>query len=429
MKYYYYIDKEKCRQGPIALDDLTANEITPHTLVWCKGMEKWIKAKDVDDFSSILGGSELTVMGNGKARDDLMIEKDGMPELTSDVLVKCSQCGQMISDKAVNCPKCGRPIKKGELNLVPQEVSHEQPVYHEEDNGEKTRKWLYGLIAVLVAVILCGGYCWYNQSDEERGVKQFVEQFVAAIEANDTTSIRKMYPEAIHAYSLTLKENTRDFLVEKINEQWVVSLGPDQNMVVAYNNSDKSLYIIESHGIFVYPDSIMKIARRTGWFNPELNDVQNAKRLSDKSFVNWLEQSVVKKISDNVEIIENTTSFDYESPINYYIKGCDYIFTHTVVISNRNNFVIPSSDYHIAVIHKGEDGYDYYQQNKKRVGGKPIPANGSVTYVWTDTHFDGEWSYEDEAVLRYNPSIQKSLNSLTFTGVEYAEYMAAKSVK
>ncbi|MDY4160064.1 MAG: DUF4339 domain-containing protein [Prevotella sp.] len=54
MKFYYFVDKEGVRQGPLPLDDLSAYNISPTTLVWTKGMKKWMKAKDVSDFHSIL---------------------------------------------------------------------------------------------------------------------------------------------------------------------------------------------------------------------------------------------------------------------------------------------------------------------------------------------------------------------------------------
>ncbi|WP_303026201.1 DUF4339 domain-containing protein [uncultured Parabacteroides sp.] len=50
MKLYYFIDKEKVRQGPLPLEDLRSYEITPQTLVWSKGMKNWQKAKDIPDF-------------------------------------------------------------------------------------------------------------------------------------------------------------------------------------------------------------------------------------------------------------------------------------------------------------------------------------------------------------------------------------------
>ncbi len=54
MKQYYYVDKAGTRQGPLPLEDINAQDISPTTLVWCKGMEKWMKACEVDDFQALL---------------------------------------------------------------------------------------------------------------------------------------------------------------------------------------------------------------------------------------------------------------------------------------------------------------------------------------------------------------------------------------
>lgn len=57
MKFYYYVDKEGVRQGPLPLEDLTSEDISPKTLVFCKGMTNWQKAQDVADFAGILSAN------------------------------------------------------------------------------------------------------------------------------------------------------------------------------------------------------------------------------------------------------------------------------------------------------------------------------------------------------------------------------------
>ena len=58
MKQYYYVDKGGIRQGPFPLEEMPSSEITPETLVWCKGMEKWLKAIAVEDFQQLLSQKE-----------------------------------------------------------------------------------------------------------------------------------------------------------------------------------------------------------------------------------------------------------------------------------------------------------------------------------------------------------------------------------
>ena len=53
MNKYYFIDKDGNRQGPRTIEHLTSADITPETLVWCKGMDKWQRAKAVEDFQPL----------------------------------------------------------------------------------------------------------------------------------------------------------------------------------------------------------------------------------------------------------------------------------------------------------------------------------------------------------------------------------------
>jgi len=47
----YYIAKNKQRFGPFPEEQLLQNGLTPNTLVWCKGMKKWTKAREVPELA------------------------------------------------------------------------------------------------------------------------------------------------------------------------------------------------------------------------------------------------------------------------------------------------------------------------------------------------------------------------------------------
>ena len=67
-------------------------------------------------------------------------------------LIKCKGCGQMISDRATKCPKCGHPtfVEQNQQNNVGQP----QPFYYEEDDKSGSKKPLYIIIGVLIAVLI-----------------------------------------------------------------------------------------------------------------------------------------------------------------------------------------------------------------------------------------------------------------------------------
>ena len=87
-------------------------------------------------------------------------------------LIKCKECGHEVSDRASACPNCGCPTTKGTEHHIHQETPQVQPVYYEDEEGGRSRKWLYGIIALLVALIAGGGYWWYSQTSDERVAKQ-----------------------------------------------------------------------------------------------------------------------------------------------------------------------------------------------------------------------------------------------------------------
>ena len=46
MDKYYYVDENRSRKGPMSMEELLSqDDITPETLVWCKGMENGRKQK------------------------------------------------------------------------------------------------------------------------------------------------------------------------------------------------------------------------------------------------------------------------------------------------------------------------------------------------------------------------------------------------
>lgn len=51
MKYYYFVDNNRSRQGPFPIEELRSHGVTPDTLIWCKGMDKWEKAKEVPEIA------------------------------------------------------------------------------------------------------------------------------------------------------------------------------------------------------------------------------------------------------------------------------------------------------------------------------------------------------------------------------------------
>ena len=50
----FYISNNNEKEGPFTLEELSAKDITPHTLVWAVGYKEWKAAKDVPELNDII---------------------------------------------------------------------------------------------------------------------------------------------------------------------------------------------------------------------------------------------------------------------------------------------------------------------------------------------------------------------------------------
>ena len=166
-------------------------------------------------------------------------------------LIKCNECGHMISDRATKCPKCGCPTTKGTEPHIHQETPQGQPFYYENKKGGRFRKWLYGIIALLVAIIAGGGYWWYSQTSDEREVKQFVEKFAKAVESGDKQTIQQLYPKSDGAESLHVSYyvDSMSIVHPTGNDTLDVKLSHSQSIRLA-KDAKRQMYIVSSKGLF-----------------------------------------------------------------------------------------------------------------------------------------------------------------------------------
>lgn len=138
-------------------------------------------------------------------------------------LIKCTECGQMISDKASKCPKCGCPIIKQNVeqhNVNMNQQPMHQPVYYDDGNRGNSNKWLYAVIALLVAALAGGGYYFYDKNKQvERDIQQQQQKFANDSIARD--SIAKVEQARQESAEKTLNEEEK-----KQNAEQVVTAAP-----------------------------------------------------------------------------------------------------------------------------------------------------------------------------------------------------------
>lgn len=381
-------------------------------------------------------------------------------------LIQCRNCGCAVSDKATKCPNCGYPVATGgqgvckecgmyipyNTSICPycgcpadysavhfQNNNKSNPSYHKK--GNRSKLWTYPLISFLVAVIVSLGILWYNNSFQDKEIRQFARRFIKAVKTNDTSTIYRLYPDAKSAGSLALSDNLEDVNIKKKGKNWRVSFSSGKDIIIATDGSNKSFYIKESHGLFSYDPSIFNMAIKTGWYDPQLNDKQNAARLSDTNFTNWLNKKSRQYLNNIIKITMATSTLGpdlYPWPEE---TGCSYGETIcTVVAANNSNHDIGGHEYTIIAQESwtyGEDNENYENYtgfkvkkkgSPKTLTGKPIPANGTVTYTWKGNGWNNiEYDFKLSAYVSFSLQAEKSAqNHMNYTGNEYSQYLAEK---
>ena len=57
--------------------------------------------------------------------------------------------------------------------IMNQQPMHQQPVYYDDGNKGNSNKWLYAVIALLLAAMTGGGYYFYDKNKQvERDIQQ-----------------------------------------------------------------------------------------------------------------------------------------------------------------------------------------------------------------------------------------------------------------
>ena len=441
IKYYLKVNDQE--SGPFTFDELLENGLLPEALVRWEGMDNWAIASDVFELKPLLERLEPKQSSTwGQASASQPVSPPVSPP-TSHSTIPCPLCGQEILSTARKCPYCGRSI-------VCKETGSDDKCNSQEPK-KSCKKFYIMLVVSLLALALAGGAIWLflrNDDNEEKklgqfamdvkihdddDIKEFVEQFTVAVANNDSHTILSMYPDANLADSLALQYDPEYVVIEKVGDHWKVSMGDEWKMMVVECVIGNMLYIKESSGVFAYPDSIVTLAKSTGWIDTTLNDVQNAERLSDTAFVSWLEDERQNKVQITKSIsVEGPNQ--YNDPIVYGQRGIGDTYC-TVVISNPTSHVIDGDAYVIYAketcdyIESGNITYEY-DSSYKTLTGKLIPARGTAIYTWKGmgwfySGFGYMQDFRVQCKIELSPQLKQLGIEIYPTGKEYEDYKAS----
>ncbi|MBR4389351.1 MAG: hypothetical protein IKT00_09265 [Prevotella sp.] len=242
-----------------------------------------------------------------------------------------------------------------------------------------------------------------------------VDRFSTAVANNDQNTIVHLYPDAVKANGITLNYN-RDSLRIEGNEhetEYLVTFAPNVWAKVVTDQND-SLIIKESKGLFSYPESKLKFAKDTGWYDENLNDVENAERLADEGFPDYLLKAFNASVKSGLKIIKTGTwGDDYYEGEWVSSKGV------TFVVQNSSPYNVPGSAYNILY----KEGYwGGGSMERETVPGQDVMAGQSVT-LKTNRLGSSMESETGQTLNISDLSMDDFLSQFKPVGNEYEQYL------
>lgn len=172
----YYILENKERKGPFSLEQLAEMEISPDTMVWCKGMANWMKASEVEELAEILTSNHVEN-------------------------IKCKECGELFNANLTECPNCGCPasesVEAGENE--DSEVNPDSTSNNDKQEGK-------GYVDVESDNVFVGIFHWFSPSNISLPYNSKPTKVTVAVDndAEDVFEIEKSLFYMLHAFCLKL---------------------------------------------------------------------------------------------------------------------------------------------------------------------------------------------------------------------------------
>lgn len=262
-----------------------------------------------------------------------------------------------------------------------------------------------------------------SSCDKNAEVKRFMKNLAMAIEANDTITIKHMYPDAAKADSLK-KFNAKQVEIEELKYGgWKVMLSEGGNLLVRKTNAEGELQVEESHGVFAVAKEQLDFALKSGLIKEGMNDATIATQLADDYFFEWIQDEFLRRFYEHVRI-EKT--WDDRSDHGTDLTGGGEWF---IKVKNDGDFDVSGHDYAVDIRSNVQDktitieGKDLFSGSEEtlRSGyvdeGFYLLEGGSYTVV------------EPTILLRTNvPTAEIMSKYGTLDGGEYTNYLGHKKL-
>lgn len=190
--------------------------------------------------------------------------------------------------------------------------------------------------------------------------------------------------------------------------------GKNKDFVRSLADED-TLQVMASQGLFASPAKRLHFAKATGWFDASLTDKENARRMANNDFLEYLLKSFNESLKEGLQIVNSGTWG------NDYYEG-EWVSSRgaTFTVQNSTSLDVPGSAY--SILYK-EGYWGGGKMSKEVVKGEDVKAGQSVNLRTKELGSSTE-SENSLTLIVKGLEMKDFLAQYKPTGREYAEYVA-----
>lgn len=245
------------------------------------------------------------------------------------------------------------------------------------------------------------------EDSPERPIMEFAGWFAEKASNNELDSLKDIYTDVSLADSVSLNLDSIDIEKTDSPDIYIVKFSKNQSIKVV-TDADGKIRVIESHGVFAYPEVREQLARLGGMWDENLNDVDMAQRMKDDGYFDFVTEKV------------NSTASNVIGVGSVSAVGNGALAQQIV---NKTDRQIWGSDYVVKIRQTHYRSENPDSVNYTFLDGKDIAPKGSVTFNLTQADAGDEVVDGINFVLTNKEQVERFVH---LTGNEYREYLASK---
>lgn len=248
----------------------------------------------------------------------------------------------------------------------------------------------------------------------EKAMTDFSQTFAHYVNDNRTDSVIAVYPAAELAEEMSIDYNPDSVTVTKTETEGLYHINYGNGTSIIVETRENSLpTVIQSHGLFKYPEEKIKFATATGAIKNDMTDEKLAKTMVNvDNMATSLFNDYVASRKNAVKNMGATITKEIEFMMD---EGKGYY-----TLKNTTDQPISGDEYSITWKHTYM-GSGIEDVTRKIEPGKDIPENGTARIPFS---FSGHSYSEIQAITMNTPSQETFFKNYKPTGKEYKTYIS-----